>query len=229
MRYANENNPVKNNTTYFDLPKLMRSMVLPVSSAGMLIGILGFSSLNHGGEGGDPERLQTFEATRSFSVLAAAPINSSLTGPEGVVCGKLKTPPPYTNVTSLNEQLSQWSPSSCCLVLENDSSRKVIFPNPGTVGISSDISMADPPEDVGGDGSSANAEGECTTVEVWGLPNTSMNEMPAANDPNAIITLDINPPKKKTNSDCTVWHRREGVPPPRKYPHHAPLETPELF
>lgn len=215
-------------------PKPIIWIVLPTVFAGAVMGILGLGFASHGGcsgiggFGADPGTIP--RSTSNLTVFAAAPVSSKCSGPEILALGRLYAPPPYVRMVSLNEQSVQLNPSSCCAPPVTEVPKNW-GPRPGMVGVRFEIAMDDwsgVPGGTGGDGPSANAEEDCTTVEVW-MPDetTSAQQAPAMNDPNATIILDITPPQKKTKSDCTVWHHHKEAPPPMREKHRgaAPEHT----
>lgn len=217
MRNTNKiNYKTRKKTTYFNPPKPTSWMVLPLILAGVLIGILGFGSLSQGGEGGAAWEAQTLKKVSSLSVLAAAPLSSSLTGSLITTPGRSYAPPPYVSWVLLSEHPKHRRPSSCCAppVTANPYN---VGPRLGTIGIASGSEIVDwaaAPGGVGGEGSAANAEERCTTVDMWDPDDImSAEQAPTMNDPNASVTLDISPPKHKTNSDCVVWRRHKRFPP----------------
>jgi hypothetical protein len=60
----------------------------------------------------------------------------------------------------------------------------------------------------------APADAGCTKIDVW-LPNKNIATAPTMNDPNATVVLDITPPSKGEESNCTEMHYHSGTPPPK--------------
>src|ERR1019366_58813 len=72
---------------------------------------LGVLGLGIGTEG----RRRWLRICSSAIVLAAAPVNSTVTTPLNVQWSKAKLPPPYFNSRALNSKFLQAIPSSCCI------------------------------------------------------------------------------------------------------------------
>lgn len=63
--------------------------------------------------------------------------------------------------------------------------------------------------------------GACASVDVWiprSMNNTDVLQTPSANDPNAIVTLDITPPAKGKGGNCSVWVYHSGKAPDKLKP-----------
>jgi hypothetical protein len=110
-------------------------------------------------------------------------------------------PPAYVNVTSLNTHSPHSSPSNGWIVPEGSSSLPKTFPRKG--GTTGSIPVFTTPLD-------------CANVDVWlpeSIRNSNTLQIPATNDPNATVTLDIHPPVTGQYADCSEWHYHYGNPP----------------
>jgi hypothetical protein len=171
------------------IPKLPLTVSFTVTV--LIIGALGVL-----GFGGTWDAAKAWTKFRNRTVLRAAPTNSTRTGPENVKSENWKLPPPYLSTAFVKTHLTHSAPSTpkappgtakpklikCCVI-------------GGTVG-------APVPPMIKG----AALGGSCAEVNVW-LSKSARNAMatPSANDRNAIETLDITPPLKGLQGDCSVW------------------------
>jgi hypothetical protein len=180
----------RNRASYFWPYGVTRSALkTALALAVLMIGLLGFTA------GGFWFWSIACKNAIVTAVLAAAPFKFNRMVPENSGSMSRAAPPPYVNVTSPNVHCSQFNPSKGC----SRASRPmpdISGPRGGTVG---SAPVAPIP-----------MRGPCANIDVWlpkSMKNSSTLEVPATNDPNATVILDIRPPLA-----YSLWFR--GADPP---------------
>lgn len=112
-----------------------------------------------------------------------------------LIFAKRNSPPPYSNVTFLNEHPLQATPSTLYRPPVKIESAMTMFPNGGTTGTHS-----------------LQEKGLCANVDVW-FPSNNMQNAPNANDNRDSVTFRIS---SSLVGECGKWVYHYGTTPDKQ-------------